>query len=565
MLTDTCANGNILKKQAGETGHRHVSHLIGVYPGNQISPLIDQNYFNAAIKSLNARGDASTGWSMGWKINLWARAMDGNHARVILNKALRLSTSLGTNAADGGIYQNLFDSHSPFQIDGNFGATAGIAEMLLQSHIGIIQLLPALPTGWQSGQVKGLKAIGNFEVDIRWNENTPEEVIIISKSGAKCIVNYRGLSYGKVKNLNTGQFVNPTVVNDNTISFDTETNGCYQIVFDYFLKSPKFSLPTGKYIDEQNLEITTETTGAQIHYTTDDSEPTLASTRYTEPIKLNKTQTVKAIAVKDGMVSSNVASASYIFGWEVPGETIKVGQDRYVVAAKTEGALTNLNYSTNTPPALYYIYYDAEPITVSPGSTFTLKMNGLEGQTDGLQWCQVIILADWNKDLDFSDPNERIAIVGARLSNNGSTVLNLSQEINVPADAKIGTTRFRVIYTDGWRPTSYTDFGFDPVHKGRMYDFDLQISNSSAGTPSLSENLAVSPNPCGDYLKLHLPQEGNYEISLITLSGTLLSKVLAENTDTNFQLDMKKVPAGVYILNVVSENGTKTQLKLIKK
>lgn len=119
---------------------------------------------------MNVRGDESTGWSMGWKINLWARLQNGTKAHGILTKALRHSTSYGTDQSRGGIYYNLYDSHAPFQIDGNFGACSGIAEMLLQSHTDTIQVLPALPKAWKTGHVTGLKAIGNFTVSVAWKD-----------------------------------------------------------------------------------------------------------------------------------------------------------------------------------------------------------------------------------------------------------------------------------------------------------------------------------------------------------------------------------------------------------
>ncbi len=302
------------EKTAGQNGHRHVSHLMGLYPGNQISPLIDEAYFNAAITSLNARGDASTGWSMGWKINLWARAMDGNHARIILNKALRLSKTLGTNESDGGIYQNLFDSHSPFQIDGNFGATAGIAEMLLQSHIGTIQLLPALPDAWTEGSVNGLKAIGNFEVDIAWNSNFLTEAKITSYAGQKCVVNFPFASISQLKDAVSGNDVAFEIVDDNTISFETTVNASYIITAPEACDVPVISPEEGAFGESLEVSIATQTEGASIYFTLDGETPDRNSTLYTAPFQISKSLTVKAIAVKEGLFDSKVATRDYFGG-----------------------------------------------------------------------------------------------------------------------------------------------------------------------------------------------------------------------------------------------------------
>ncbi len=205
--------------------HRHIAHMFGVYPGRQITKETPE-FYQAAKNSLNRRGDEGTGWSLAWKVGLWARLGDGNRAHQILSRFLNLVESEEEKMHEGGLYRNLFDAHPPFQIDGNFGVTAAIVELLLQSHEGFIRLLPSLPDAWPNGSIKGLRARGGFILNISWEKHQLVKAEIYSGMGGECFIQLNNPILSE-----TGGAETPFTYQEknNIIRFKTEKGKCYII------------------------------------------------------------------------------------------------------------------------------------------------------------------------------------------------------------------------------------------------------------------------------------------------------------------------------------------------
>lgn len=329
--------------------------------------------------------------------------------------------------------------------------------------------------------------------------------------------------------------------------------------------APVFSLEGGYYSEEQTLEITTETEGAEIYYTLDGTTPTKESSLYESPITLSETVTVKAIAIKEGMSNSVMTQATYTFltEWEQPTGTMHPSEDRYVTSATTEGAVEELDFSLSEKPSTVFIDTEAE-FTVKPGQTFDLTVVS----TDNMKWCHAIIFADWNRDFDFNDENEEVVKIGVEgeggnISSTGNTeVPNFTKTITVPEDAKEGETRLRIQFTDAWHnKSSHTHSATDAIDKGGCYDFVMNIKGDETSiSKSAIESINVFPTMFTDNLNVSTDEKG--KVSFYSLTGQML---MSENINKgNNVIETSSINSGSIILVVNTKNDSKS-FNLFKK
>ena len=383
---------------SGANEHRHMSHLMCLYPFNQVSPGTD--LFNAAVNSMKLRGDGATGWSMGWKINLWARAKDGDHSRTILNNALRHANG------GAGVFYNLYDSHAPFQIDGNFGACAGMAEMIMQSQSDTIEVLPALPTAWAAGSMKGMKAVGNFTVDIEWAKNAATSVRIVSHKGQPLMIKAQGIA-GKVVKKN-GTAIGVSIIADDVVRIPTAVGDKIEIDFTATATPDKGAIEIrtaegyGTFYSDRAFTMPAGVSGAVVKgsSTTDTEGLSLLNLSYDyQPGNLVPAQTALLVKGEPGNYEFNYSNDAAVFS----GENWLKGQ---MTNGLTEGAdgtkFYKLTYSLeNGKKTLGFFYGAAEgaPFATSAGKAY-LAIPTSSAESRGF-------LIDWNPQTAIEEAQQQ--------------------------------------------------------------------------------------------------------------------------------------------------------------